>query len=172
MKHLELFQYTIDTPLGQILLVQDGAQQTYALDWLSHTERLDQLLARYQKNTNITRVEGQAPTADADHVRAYFDGDFAALDKLQIAHFGTEFQRSAWRVLREIPAGRTMSYLGLADRIGKPKAVRAVGTAIGANPISIAIPCHRIIGANGQLTGYAGGLDRKQWLLQHENACL
>ncbi len=83
---------------------------------------------------------------------------------------GTAFQRKIWRLLQSIPAGETLTYARLAERAGSPAAVRAVGAAVGRNPVSIVIPCHRVIGSNGSLTGYAGGLERKRWLLNHEHA--
>jgi methylated-DNA-[protein]-cysteine S-methyltransferase len=103
-------------------------------------------------------------------LEAYFDGELSALDGLPVVMQGTEFQRAVWRTLRTIPCGRTMSYGELARRIGRPRAVRAVGLANGANPIGIVVPCHRVIGADGTLTGYGGGVDRKRWLLDHESA--
>jgi methylated-DNA-[protein]-cysteine S-methyltransferase len=89
---------------------------------------------------------------------------------LPVKTAGTKFQREVWRALRYIPCGKTISYGELARRIGRPKAVRAVGLANGSNPIGVVVPCHRVIGSNGTLTGYGGGLHRKRWLLQHENA--
>jgi methylated-DNA-[protein]-cysteine S-methyltransferase len=93
-----------------------------------------------------------------------------ALDGLTVTTGGTDFQRSVWKALRAIPAGETRTYGQLAAAIGSPKAVRAVGLANGRNPVALIVPCHRVIGANGTLTGYAGGLERKRWLLQHEGA--
>lgn len=101
-------------------------------------------------------------------LKAYFEGDIDAITGASTATNGTAFQRKVWDALRAIPAGRPISYGVLAARIGKPKAVRAVGLANGANPIAIFVPCHRVIGADNSLTGYGGGLDRKRWLLQHE----
>jgi len=95
-----------------------------------------------------------------------------AIDDLEVATAGTTFQRDVWRELRRIPVGQTISYSELAQRIGRPKAVRAVGLANGANPVSIVVPCHRVIGANASLTGYGGGLHRKVWLLEHEGVRL
>src|SRR6185437_637184 len=92
------------------------------------------------------------------------------IDAILTATAGTAFQREVWRALRDIPAGQTISYGELARRIGRPAAVRAVGLANGANPIGVVVPCHRVIGANGSLTGYGGGLHRKEWLLAHERA--
>jgi methylated-DNA-[protein]-cysteine S-methyltransferase len=126
------------------------------------------LLRRYYGASNLDT--GAAPQAVKDLVSRYFDGDFHALDDVRWATAGTPFQRSVWAALTTIPAGETLSYGGLAERIGKPKAVRAVGLAIGANPVAIIVPCHRVIGADGSLTGYGGGLPRKQWLLDHERA--
>lgn len=107
-----------------------------------------------------------------DPLRAYFAGDFAALESVPVDLGGTPFQREVWAALRRIPCGRTVSYRDLARSIGAPSAVRAVGTANGANPVSIVVPCHRVIGADGRLTGYGGGLERKRWLLAHERAML
>jgi len=98
----------------------------------------------------------------------YFAGALGALDALAVDPAGTDFQRSVWRALREIPVGETRSYGEIARRLGNPKAMRAVGLANGQNPIALAIPCHRVIGADGSLTGYGGGMERKRWLLAHE----
>lgn len=99
----------------------------------------------------------------------YFDGERTAFD-LPLAPAGTPFQSQVWKALLEIPFGRTESYGELAARIGRPGSARAVGSANGRNPISIVIPCHRVIGSSGELTGYGGGLPRKRWLLSHEGA--
>ena len=98
----------------------------------------------------------------------YFDGETTAIDAIPVELNGTPFQKTVWTALRRIPCGTTNSYAELARRIGEPAAVRAVGTANGANPVALVVPCHRVIGSNGSLTGYGGGLDRKQWLLTHE----
>jgi methylated-DNA-[protein]-cysteine S-methyltransferase len=103
-------------------------------------------------------------------LQAYFSGDLAAVSHLRPATNGTDFQKKVWDALRNIPIGQTASYGELAAKIGKPTAARAVGLANGSNPIAIVVPCHRVIGANASLTGFAGGLERKQWLLEHENA--
>ena len=97
----------------------------------------------------------------------YWAGERTTFD-IPLAAAGTNFQERVWAALREIPYGTTVSYGELAASIGKPRAVRAVGRANGSNPVSIIVPCHRVIGASGQLTGYAGGLERKKWLLEHE----
>jgi methylated-DNA-[protein]-cysteine S-methyltransferase len=105
-------------------------------------------------------------------LRDYFDGDIHALDRVVVEMDGTPFQRQVWTALRTVRAGRTASYSDIARAIGLPAAVRAVGAANGANPIAVVVPCHRIIGAEGSLTGYGGGLDRKRWLLEHEGVLL
>lgn len=104
-------------------------------------------------------------------LEAYFAGDLDALSAIEVRPAsGTAFQRRVWEELRRIPAGETISYAELARRIGRPSAVRAVGAANGRNPIALVVPCHRVIGKDGSLTGYAGGLERKRWLLEHEGA--
>jgi methylated-DNA-[protein]-cysteine S-methyltransferase len=109
---------------------------------------------------------------DAGGVRAaferYFAGEASALDALAVDPGGTPFQAAVWMALREIAAGETWSYQDLALRVGSPLAVRAVGAANGANPVPLVLPCHRVIGKNGKLVGYGGGMDRKVWLLRHE----
>lgn len=104
----------------------------------------------------------------AGAVERYFAGDVDALDEIPIEAEGTEFQRAVWDAIREIPAGRTASYQEIARTVGRPAAVRAVGTATGRNPVSIVVPCHRVIRSDGTLGGYGGGLHRKEWFLEHE----
>jgi methylated-DNA-[protein]-cysteine S-methyltransferase len=103
-----------------------------------------------------------------DAINSYFAGELTAIDTLPVQTAGTPFQREVWYALRRIPCGTTVSYGKLAEQIGRPSAVRAVGLANGSNPIGVVVPCHRVIGANGSLTGYGGGMERKRWLLQHE----
>jgi methylated-DNA-[protein]-cysteine S-methyltransferase len=108
------------------------------------------------------------PFEAASRLRAYFAGELGALEGLPVDPGGTVFQQSVWTALRRIPAGRTWSYSDLATAIGRPTATRAVGAANGRNPVAVVIPCHRVIGKSGGLTGYGGGLERKAWLLRHE----
>jgi methylated-DNA-[protein]-cysteine S-methyltransferase len=126
------------------------------------------LVGRYFAGAQL--VEAPQPTPAAARVRAYFDGDLAAFDEAGLVFGGTDFQRAVWTALRAIPAATTTTYGALAREIGRPAAVRAVGAANGANPMVIAVPCHRVIGSDGSLTGYGGGLDRKRFLLAHEAA--
>jgi AraC family transcriptional regulator of adaptative response/methylated-DNA-[protein]-cysteine methyltransferase len=153
---------------GDILIVTDGNDTLRALDFADYEPRMRTLLARHYGA--VTLVEGDAPARVTSTLDAYFGGDTTALDALPVATAGSDFQRSVWAALRAIPAGTTTGYGALAAALGKPGAARAVGLANGANPIGIVVPCHRVIGANGTLTGYAGGVARKEWLLRHEGA--
>jgi methylated-DNA-[protein]-cysteine S-methyltransferase len=114
----------------------------------------------------------RAPADIRAALTGYFKGDLDRLNEIRWRIAGTPFQRKVWKALPKIPPGSTMSYGALAARIGTPKAMRAVGHANGANPISVVIPCHRLIGANGSLVKYGGGLQRKRWLLEHEGVVL
>lgn len=164
----ELILDRIAAPVGEVLLVVDGEGVVRALDFAGYEDRMRRLLRLHYGDASL--VEGRAPALVRGAVAAYFAGDVSALDGLEVRTGGTEFQRSVWAALRAIPAGQTRTYGQLAAAIGRPTAVRAVGLANGANPIGVIVPCHRVIGANGTLTGYAGGLERKRWLLAHEGA--
>jgi O-6-methylguanine DNA methyltransferase len=118
----------------------------------------------------VGKRQDAPPPPLAAALDAYWAKDFAPLAGYPVRHGGTAFQRAAWAALRAIPVGQTRSYGAQAASIGKPAAVRAIGLANGANPIGIATPCHRVIGAGGALTGYGGGVERKAWLLRHEGA--
>jgi methylated-DNA-[protein]-cysteine S-methyltransferase len=167
----ETFQLErLASPTGRLLVVNDEQGRLRALDWEDHEPRMLRLLERYNRGTIVQLRETARPSAAARAVKAYFDGQLAALAALTTAASGTDFQREVWTALRLIPVGRTLSYGALAARIGRPAAVRAVGLANGANPIALVVPCHRVIGANSSLTGYASGIERKRWLLNHEGA--
>lgn len=166
MKPLELTLDRIATPVGEVLLVTDAEGAVRALDFADYEDRMMRLLRRHSPEAVLE--SGRAPGPVRAAVEAYFGGDVHALDRVKTATGGTDFQRTVWAALRAIPAGETRSYGQLAAAIGKPKAVRAAGLANGQNPIAVIVPCHRVIGANGTLTGYAGGLERKRWLLAHE----
>lgn len=171
MKKTQPEAFTLDriaTPVGEVLLVTDADGAVRAFDFTDYEARMMTLLARHYGAVRLT--PGRAPKAVRTAIAAYFDGVLAALDGLAVKTGGTDFQRAVWAALRTIPAGRTWSYGQLAHAIGKPAAVRAVGLANGANPIGVIVPCHRVVGANGTLTGYAGGLERKRWLLAHEGS--
>jgi len=155
--------------IGTILLLTDTESRVRVLDWEDFEARLARLLRlHYGTATEIVEQREASPARRA--LEAYFAGDLTAVDALAVETGGTPFQREVWAALRRIPAGETRTYGSLAVEIGRPKAVRAVGLANGSNPISIIVPCHRVIGSDGSLTGYGGGLPRKRWLLAHEGA--
>jgi methylated-DNA-[protein]-cysteine S-methyltransferase len=154
------------TPIGTALLVTDADGALRALDWDDHEPRMRELL-RLQYGA-ITLKVVRAPAAVRLALSAYFKGDLDRLKDVKWRAAGTPFQRKVWTALPKIPAGSTLSYGALAAKIGSPLAVRAVGHANGANPLSVVVPCHRLIGANGSLVKYGGGLERKRWLLRHE----
>lgn len=155
-------------PIGRVLLASDG-KRVLALDFDDPETRLLPPLRR-RFGAGVRLREAGDPQGFVTTLAAYFDGELEALRALPLDPGGTPFQQRVWSALREIPPGRTLSYGALAARIGRPTAVRAVGHANGQNPISIAVPCHRLIGSGGALTGYGGGLARKRWLLAHEGA--
>jgi methylated-DNA-[protein]-cysteine S-methyltransferase len=149
-------------PFGPLAIAARG-DVLVAIHLEGHPDRLAEECARLT-------VTGRGPLTPALQraFDAYFAGSLTAIDALQAEPAGTPFQQDVWAELRRIPAGTTISYSQLATRIGRPEAVRAVGAANGRNPVPIVIPCHRVIGANGSLVGYGGGLDMKRWLLAHE----
>ncbi len=159
---------TLPTPIGSSLIVTDGDGVLRALDFDDYRSRMDQLLRRHYGRVDL--VPGPLPSPIREALTAYFDGDLSAIDALPTRTNGTDFQKRVWAELRRLRAGEISSYGGMAARIGQPTAVRALGLANGANPIAIIVPCHRVIGADGSLTGYGGGLPRKEWLLRHEGA--
>ena len=165
----------LPTPIGAALVATDDEGRLRVFEWEDYEHRMQNLLDRFYGAGRAHLVEGiGAKTAKTvlERLKAYFAGDIAAIDDIPADSAGTDFQRKVWQTLRKIPAGKTWSYNQLAQRIGRPAAIRAVGAANGANPISVVVPCHRVIGANGALTGYGGGLDRKRWLLRHEGVSL
>lgn len=159
---------TIDAPIGAFLIAADEAGTLRAVDFWADEAALRRLLRRQYGDVPVEAGPAPAPIRKA--FAAYFAGDIRALDQIPVATVGTGFQRKVWAALRRIPAGETRSYGELAAEIGDPGSQRAVGLANGQNPIAIVIPCHRVIGADGSLTGFGGGLPRKRWLLTHEGA--
>lgn len=157
------------TPAGGIVLVERGSVLV-ALVFEDHWKGMSRELAR--RFGAFTFEETSQSESAAAALHRYFAGDLAALDSIEVDTGGTEFQKKVWSTLRKIPAGTTWSYARLASEIGRPSATRAVAAANGANPVSIVVPCHRVIGSDGSLTGYGGGLPRKRWLLVHEGALL
>ncbi len=153
------------SPIGRMLIVTDE-EHLRALDFLDYRDRMLRLLGLHYGEVKLR------PASDPLRIRprllAYFEGHLDAIAEIPVATGGSNFQRLVWTMLRKIPAGSTISYSSLASQIGRPKAARAVGLANGANPVGLVIPCHRVIGSDGSLTGYGGGVDRKRWLLAHE----
>lgn len=166
---MELFVDRMATPVGRLFLVWEN-DYLRALDFGDYEERFYRLLKLHYPTCHLS--ESRPPEAIREALTAYFQGEITAIDRIPVKTNGTPFQLKVWKALREIPAGETTSYGELASRIGNPQASRAVGLANGSNPIGIVVPCHRVIGANGKLTGYGGGLDRKRWLLEHERGNL
>ncbi|BAY14631.1 O-6-alkylguanine-DNA/cysteine-protein methyltransferase [Anabaenopsis circularis NIES-21] len=156
----------INSAIGTILIVTDG-EKLCALDFADYEPRMLKLLKKRYGSFDFQYVKN--PQGFSNQIQAYFDGDRTSLNNIPISTGGTVFQQQVWLALRTIPWGKTISYTELAVRIGKPKAYRAVGMANSLNPIALVLPCHRVVGANATLTGYAGGLERKRWLLNHED---
>ncbi|TYL88394.1 methylated-DNA--[protein]-cysteine S-methyltransferase [Bradyrhizobium rifense] len=154
------------TPIGIALLVTDAEGALRALDWDDYEHRMRELLRLHYGAVDLR--ERSAPAAMKAALSDYFAGDLGQLSAIAWRIAGTPFQQKVWTALAKIPAGTTMSYGALAAKIEMPKAIRAVGHANGSNPISVVLPCHRLIGADGSLVKYGGGLERKRWLLRHE----
>ena len=148
------------------MLVTDADGALRALDWDDYEHRMRELLRLHHGAVDL--IDRPAPMALKTALSAYFEGDLGQLSSIAWRIAGTPFQQKVWTALVKIPAGTTMSYGALAAKIAMPKAIRAVGHANGSNPISVVLPCHRLIGADGSLVKYGGGLERKRWLLRHE----
>lgn len=156
------------TPIGEALIVTDEAGFVRALDWDDRRAGMMQLLRLHYGA--IALEPGAAPAHVTTTLRDYFDGDVRCLEAIEWRTGGTAFQRRVWVALTMIAPGQTLGYGALALKLGFPTAARAVGMANGSNPVSVVVPCHRVIGADGALTGYGGGIERKRWLLRHEGA--
>ena len=170
----------IETPIGEITIVVDqtGAMRMLWFDGgddkpkpgrrRMSSSQVGWRTAFQHRFPNSSVTPQRNPFGRSAILEAYFEGDMESLDKIPVVFGGTPFQNKVWKALCGIPVGTTMSYGALARQIGEPNAMRAVGLANGANPIGLVVPCHRVIGSNGSLTGYGGGLPRKKWLLEHE----
>ncbi|MBZ3672567.1 methylated-DNA--[protein]-cysteine S-methyltransferase [Salmonella enterica subsp. enterica serovar Senftenberg] len=166
---LRLLEEKIATPLGPLWVVCDEQFRLRAIEWEQYRDRMEHLLNIHYRHEGYERVSATNPGGLSDKLADYFAGNLAVIDTGN-RHGGTPFQQEVWQALRAIPCGQVMHYGQLAAQLGRP--ARAVGAANGANPISIVVPCHRVIGRNGTLTGYAGGVQRKEWLLRHEGYLL
>jgi methylated-DNA-[protein]-cysteine S-methyltransferase len=160
----------LESPLGAMLLATDEQGRVRALEFAQRRSRLHRKLREQYGTYELT--DGPAPNAVADALQRYFAGELEALDSVDVATAGTEQQERAWAALRRVPARQTTSYGALGKSIGISdwRAAVDTGAAVGANPIAIVVPCHRVLGANGDLKGYAWGLHRKRWLLEHETS--
>jgi methylated-DNA-[protein]-cysteine S-methyltransferase len=170
---MKLTKIEIDSPAGRLYL----AATEKGVCALLFAEPRGKSRAWLERRFGRIEFEDDPVRADvlrraADALSAYFDGDREALRGIPVDGGGTDFQRKVWSALRRIPAGQTRTYGEIARQVGRPAAVRAVGMANRTNPVAIVVPCHRVIGAGGKLTGYGGGLARKEWLLRHEGAIL
>jgi len=158
------------TPIGVMMIAADAEGNLRAALFTEDEEVIRrQLILQYGKR-GFALEGAHNPYGMSEAISSYFAGDLGMIDRLPVQTGGTEFQREVWHALREIPCGTTTSYGELAKRIGRPAAVRAVGLANGANPVAVVVPCHRVIGSDGSLTGYGGGIERKRWLLDHEKS--
>lgn len=163
----ERYLTAISSPIGTVEMVIVG-DSLEILDFCNADGRIDALIARRYPE-GLRRVDSD-PSGIARKIAAYFEGELDAIDRVSASPCGTPFQQNVWKALRTIPCGSTIAYGELAERVGNPRARQAVGQANGRNPVSVVVPCHRVIGADGSLTGYGGGLERKAWLLRHEGA--
>jgi methylated-DNA-[protein]-cysteine S-methyltransferase len=155
----------LESPLGTITIAY-GESGLCALEFDETGARVRGHVGRAHPDADVaTRSKGGEI---AERLVSYFGGEFDALDAIRVDAAGTLFQKAVWKALRRIPVGETTSYCEIAARVGRPRAVRAVGAANGRNPIALVVPCHRVIASDGTLCGYAGGLWRKEWLLRHE----
>ena len=161
---------TLPSPIGLLRVVTDGSGSLIAIDWEEREEAQTAGLTRRFGRSIQTSSSTAASSRVVAALEAYFAGDIGCLRAVAVNSSGTPFQELVWSALRDLPAGSTVSYMALAISIGRPSAVRAVGLANGSNPVPIVVPCHRVIGANGSLVGFGGGIDRKRWLLAHEGA--
>ncbi len=164
-----LYTDQIPTPIGEVFIALEGHQLVF-LDFADNLERIEKLLRRRYGTYALEPTHN--PHGLSKRVSSYFDGDPTALEGIEVSTGGTAFQKQVWNGLLEIPRGQTWSYGQLAAHLKNPGAVRAVGQTNGLNPVALVLPCHRVVGANGTLTGYAGGLERKKWLLEFEHGSI
>ena len=164
---MQLERTDLESPIGKVTIVaRDGALCALSFGGLGRGVR--RTLERRFGPLRLRPADRKSPVVS--RIEAYFRGDLGAVDDLEVDGGGTPFQRRVWQALREVPAGETASYQELAAELGRPTASRAVGSANARNPIALVVPCHRIVRSDGNLGGYAYGLTRKRWLLEHEGA--
>jgi methylated-DNA-[protein]-cysteine S-methyltransferase len=171
----EPLQFLLDripTPIGDMVIAADSKGNLRVALFTEDDELVRRQLRLHYGERGFSIEAAHNPHGLSEAIAQYFAGDLDVIDTLPVETGGTTFQREVWSALRAIPCGTTISYGKLAERISRPAAVRAVGLANGANPVAVIVPCHRVIGANGSLTGYGGGIERKRWLLNHERSPL
>ena len=170
---VSLFRFErVAAPCGEMLVVTDPEDTLCLLHWEADMDDVVRLLRRQYGRDDVRLEARGTPSAARNALEAYVAGDLHAIDAVPVNARGTAFQQEVWAALRRIPAGATLSYSVLAAQLNRSQAARAVGLANGSNPIAVVVPCHRVIGAHGSLTGYGGGLERKRWLLEHEGVDL
>ena len=167
-----LYTDRLESTIGTLLLIHDREGHVRALDF--HESRMRRLLRLHYgaEGKDFAIEDRAAPAPIRRAISDYFLGDLCAINSIPVTTGGTSFQREVWAALRTIQAGTTLSYGALARQLGRPESVRAVGLANAANPVAIVVPCHRVIGTDGSLTGYGGGISRQRWLLVHEGIAL
>ena len=156
---------TLESPIGPLTIAARGSK-VCLVHFGKPSSYVRTSLSKWYPGAHVAQSDDAGGAGSV--LMRYFDGDLRSLDEIEVELHGTDFQQRVWTALRSVPAGSTASYSELARRVGAPAAVRAVGAANGSNPVAVVLPCHRIIGSNGSLTGYGGGLHRKRWLLNHE----
>jgi methylated-DNA-[protein]-cysteine S-methyltransferase len=167
---IELLRESLPTPLGKLVLLSRADGALVSLDFFDLQERREALLRR-RFGAGGWRERAASPGADSERLRAlrrYFAGELDALAGLPLELEGNALQRELWSLLQSLPPGQCTRYGAMAEALQRPGAARAIGAALGANPLLLVLPCHRVLASNGRLHGYAGGIERKRWLLEHE----
>jgi methylated-DNA-[protein]-cysteine S-methyltransferase len=159
----------VPTPIGTMHIVADEVGNLRVAFFAEEDDSIRSHLQKHYGKNSFSLDRADDPHGFTTALQGYFAADLNAIDSIPVKAIGTDFQQDVWRALRRIPCGTTTSYGKIAQHVGRPTAVRAVGLANGSNPIAVVVPCHRVIGSNGSLTGYGGGLNRKRWLLDHES---
>ena len=159
---------SVATPIGALVVIEDETDALFMVEFADCDDRMERWLHHRLASGRFALRAGTVSRRTREAFAAYFDGGVGSLRDLPVRLDGTPFQNSMWTALRDIRPGETLAYGAFALRLGRPQAARAVGHANGSNPMSIVVPCHRLVGANGDLTNYGGGLERKRWLIDHE----
>ena len=158
-----IYKTEYNSPLGILSMASDGENLIGV--WLCGQKYFEAAIDEIPKKNDNLKIFNKTK----NWLNSYFKGEKPQISELQLAPKGSDFRQKVWKILCQIPYGKTITYKEIADKISLTMSAQAVGGAVGHNPISIIIPCHRVLGANGNLTGYAGGIENKIWLLKHEN---